>query len=171
MKVWIRNLTKDIEKEINLPMDERELDKVLNPNDEYIILDSEILKVDEYESIDSLNEFLFVCEENGVSLEDLEILSALYFYNEVKEMVNNQTYMIIDFDAETSSWCNGNGGDFCNSSDKGMCLFDSGMYNPFGFEMTEEIYDWIDWESVWINAETEGWQAVGINRHGYLVHR
>ena len=169
MKVYLINLTTSEDLSINLPVNN--LNDILNANCEYIIADCEVLEPSEFDSIHELNDFLGRCEENGIAKEDLEILSALYFYNEVKEMVDNQTYMIIDFDAETSSWCNGNGGDFCNSSDKGMCLFDSGMYNPFGFEMTEEIYDWIDWESVWINAETEGWQAVGINRHGYLVHR
>ena len=32
MRIWIRNLTKDIDKELILPMSEEELDKALNPN-------------------------------------------------------------------------------------------------------------------------------------------
>ena len=170
MKVWVRNLTKDIDYPIELPIDERELNKVLNPNDEYIIIDSEILDVGEYDSIDELNDFLFACKENGVSLEDLEVLSATYFYNEVIEMVDNQSYCIIDFDEETALWY-GTGGDFTNASHKGMCLFDVGYFNPFDFEMNEEIYDWIDWASVWTAAEIDGWRAVRVNGKGYLVHR
>ena len=171
MKVLVRNLTKNIEFSVELPMDERELDKVLNPDDEYIIVDSEILNVGEYDSIDELNGFLFDCKENGISLEDLEVLSATYLYNEVLEMVNNQTYCIVDFDTETHGWNYGNGGDFTSDFDKGMCLFDCGYYNPFNFEVTEHIHDWIDWESVWRNANTEGWRAVRVHGTGYLVHR
>lgn len=171
MKVWIRNLTKGIDYSIELPMYERELDKILNPNDEYIIIDSEILDVDEYASIDELNGFLFDCKENGISLTDLEVLSKIMYYNEVIDAVDNGSYVIVDFDAETSEWNCGNGGDFTSAFDKGMCVFDSGYYNPFGFKMTEDIYDWIDWESVWVNATTEGWREVRVNGNGYLVHR
>lgn len=171
MKVWIRNLTKDTDLVIELPIDERKLDKVLNPNDEYIITESEILDVGEYYSIDELNEFLFVCEENGISLEELEVLSRVMLYHEVIEAVDNQSYCIVDFDTETADWCWGNGGNITSDFDKGMCLYDSGYYSPFSFEVTEEMRDWIDWESVWVNATTEGWQEISINGHGYLVHR
>lgn len=171
MKLWIRNLTKDKDMEVILPIDERTLDNIIHPNDEYIILDSEILDVGQYDSIDELNGFLFDCKENGVSLETLEVLSKVMLYHEVVEAVNYETYWIIDFDEETSNWYCGNGGDITNDSDKGMCLYDSGMYNPFPCEVKEELYDWIDWDSVWINATTEGWQRVSVNNHNYLVHR
>lgn len=169
--VWVRNLTKDKDMAINLPMKEEKLDEIINPNDEYIIIDSEILEVGEYDSIDELNEFLFDCKENGISLYDLEILSKIMYYKEVIESVNNGTYTIINFDEETSDWCFGHGGDITSDFDKGMCLFDSGYYNPFNFKMTDAIHCWIDWESVWRNASTEGWQSVRVNGTGYLVHK
>ena len=171
MKVWIRNLTKDKDVEIILPIDERKLDEIINPNDEYIILDSEILDVGEYDSIDELNEFLFVCEENGVPMEELEVLSKVMLYHEVMESVDKQAYWLIDFDDETAHWNCGYGGDITSHADKGMCLYDTGLYNPFPCELKEEMYDWINWESVWINANCEGWQPVTVNGHGYLVHK
>lgn len=171
MKVWVRNLTKDKDFSIELPMDERELDKTIHPNDEYIIIDCEILNVGEYDSIDELNEFLFNCKENGISLTDLEILSKIMYYKEVIDAVKNETYIIVDFDGETMEWNCGTGGDITNDYDKGLCVYKYGYYNPFDFEMTDDIHDWIDWQSVWINANTEGWQTVSINGHGYLVHR
>ena len=171
MKVWIRNLTKDVDKEINLPMDERELDKIIIPNNEYIIIDSEILDVDEYESITRLNKFLLDCKENGVSLTDLEILSKIMYYNEVIDAVENGSYIIVDFDGETSDWNFGNGGDICSKYDKGLCVYEYGYYNPFNFEVTIDMYNWINWESVWINANTNGWQTVSVDGNGYLVHR
>lgn len=169
MKVWIRNLTKDEDLEINLPVTEEKLDKLLDPNDEYIILQSEILDVGEYDSIDELNEFLQECEDSG-NIKTLEILSATYLYHEVREMMT-KGYTIVNFDTITEDWYGGSGGNFTNAAHKGMCLYDSGFYNPFHFEMNDEIYDWIDWDSVWINAETVGWREVNLNGEHYLVHK
>lgn len=171
MKVCIRNLTKNVDKEIKLPMDERKLDEILNTNDEYIVINSEILDVDEYASIDRLNKFLLDCKENGISLTDLEVLSKVMYYNEVIDAVENGTYTIIDFDSETFNWNCGNGGNFHNDYDKGMCLYHSVGYKPFNFKVTKDNHDWIDWECVWINANTENWQAVTIDDGNYLVHR
>lgn len=173
MRVWIRNLTKDIDKEIILPMTEEELDKVLNPNDEYIIIDydTKVLSPGQYDSIDELNEFLNECKEEGIEEETLGVLSRVLLYNEVIEHVRNGNYCIVDFNGETSGWNCGRGGDITSDYDKGMCLFDSSYYNPFEFEMNEDIHDWIDWESVWVNATTEGWHEVSLNGNDYLVHR
>ena len=173
MRVWIRNLTKDIDKEIILPMTEEELDKVLNPNDEYIIIDydANVLSPGQYDSIDELNEFLNECKEEGIDEETLGVLSRVLLYNEVIEHVRNGNYCIVDFNGETSGWNCGRGGDITSDFDKGLCLFESGYYNPFDFEYKEEMENWIDWESVWINANCEGWHQVSLNGNDYLVHR
>ena len=169
IKVYLVNLTTDEDLTIKLPVNN--LNDILSPNCEYIIAGCDVLDPSEFDSIYELNFFLNECEDMGIHKEELEVLSSVYLYHEVMQMVKDETYIIIDFDAETSDWRNGNGGDLCNDHDKGMCLFDSGYYNPFGFTMNEDIYDWIDWESVWINALTEGWQSVRVGRNGYLVHR
>ena len=173
MRVWIRNLTKDIDTEMVLPMTEEELDKRLNPNDEYIIInyDAKVLSPGQYDSIDELNNFLLECKEEGIDEETLGILSRVLFYNEVIEHVRNGNYYIVDFNGETSGWNCGRGGDITSDFDKGLCLFESGYYNPFDFEYKEEMENWIDWESVWINATCEGWHEVSMNGNDYLVHR
>lgn len=172
MRIWIRNLTKGKDFSLNLPMTETELDNVLNPNDEYIIIESDVLDVGEYDGIDELNKFLIECEENGVDEETLMILSEILLYHEVIEAVRNGSYQVIDFDIETANWSSSS---IASDFDKGMVVFDNG-FNPFDFEMTEDIYDWINWESVWINAHCQGWQAVTIRKNNgylnsYLVHR
>lgn len=169
--IWVRNLTKDKDMKLELPMEHDKLIKYFNPNDEYIIIDSERIDVGEYESIYRLNNFLLECKENGVSFEDLYILSRIMYFHEVVEKVENGSYIIVDFDAETSDWCCGRGGDITSAFDKGMCLYDGGYYSPFDFEMTDSIHCWIDWEDVWRDANTHGWQTVTIDDNGYLVHR
>lgn len=171
MKFYIRNITKDTEMCLSLPLKEKELNDKLDRNCEYIIIDSEIPNVDEYESVHVVNRFLLSCVENGINLEDIKILSATYLFSEVMKMVIDESYTIVDFDMETSDWNSGYGGNFTNGTDKGMCLFDGHYYNPFGFEMSEEIYDWIDWDSVWTNANCEGWREVTVNEKHYLVKR
>lgn len=173
MRVWIRNLTKDIDTELVLPMTEEELDKRLNPNDEYIIIDydAKVLSPGQYDSIDELNNFLLECKEDGIDEETLGILSRVLLYNEVIEHVRNGNYYIVDFNGETSGWNCGRGGDITSDFDKGLCLFESGYYNPFDFEYKEEMENWIDWESVWINATCEGWHEVIMNGNDYLVRR
>ena len=169
--VWVRNLTKDKDMAINLPMEKQSLDEILNSNNEYIIIDCDILDIDEHQSIYALNDFLLECKENGVSLDDLEVLSKIMYFNEVVYTVEDGTYTIVNFDEETSDWNSMYGGNIWNGADKGMCLFDGGYYNPFNFEVTEDIYDWIDWESVWDYANTDGWHTVKVNDTHYLVHR
>lgn len=174
IKTYIRNITRDEDFAISLPKTEEELIAALGyENDEYIIIECcGIHGVRDYESVTELNKFIQECVNLGVDEKTLEILSATFLYNEIKEMIEKEELpTIIDFDAETANWRCGDGGDFTSAFDKGMCLFDSGFYNPFKFEMNDDIYDWIDWESVWINAETEGWRSVRVNRTGYLIHR
>ena len=170
MKIWIRNLTKDRDIELELPIEEEKLEVFLG-QDEYIILDSEVLTVEELSSIRELNKFLTECEDNGIDYSILEVLSKVLLYNEVLYAVRNETYVIIDFNSETYGWNCGTGGDFCSDYDKGLCVYESGYYNPFNFEVTEDIHDWIDWESVWVNALTEGWQEVSVGNANYLIHR
>ena len=169
IKTWLRNLTTDVDLMLNLPV--KNLNEILDANCEYIITDCTVLDPSEFDSITELNNFLEYCEENEINKDELEILSVTYLYDEVRQMVVDGTYTIIDFEAETADWRNGTGGDLWNDNDKGMCLFDSGYYNPFDFEMNEDIYEWIDWEQVWRNANIDGWQSVYVNENGYLVHR
>ena len=79
IKVWVRNLTRDKDYEIELPLSEKQLDRKLNSNDEYIIIDSEVFDIGEYESIDELNKFLIDCKEKEISIRELEVLSHVFY--------------------------------------------------------------------------------------------
>ena len=120
MKVWIRNLTKDYDKELNLPMTEEKLDEILNPNDEYIIIDydAKVLSPGQYDSIDELNEFLNECKEYEIEEWELGVLSRVLLYHEVIEHIQNGSFIIFDFDMITSGWNCGRGGDFTLDNDK-----------------------------------------------------
>lgn len=169
VKTWLRNITTDIEFVLHLPVSN--LEDILDGDCEYIIMECEVLDPSEFDSIKELNDFLAECNKNGIKKETLEILSTTYLYGEVTEMVQKKIFRIVDFEAVTSDWYGGNGGDLWNDSHKGMCLFDTGNHNPFKFRMNEHIYDWIDWESVWIDANINGWRAITANGKPYLVCR
>jgi hypothetical protein len=171
MRVWIRNLTKDIDKEIILPISEEELDKALNPNDEYIIIDydANVLSPRQYDSIDELNEFLMECKEDGIEEETLGILSKVLLYHEVIEHIRNGKYTIVDFDMITSDWNCGRGGDFTSDHDKGLALHEYGYKLPFEDKYDESMEDWIEWSNLWTDASCSGWQDIKFNKNCYLV--
>lgn len=169
VKVWLRNITTDVDFMLNLPVNN--LNEILDKDCEYIITECDVLSPSEFDSIHELNNFLEGCEQNGIDEETLEVLSAKYLYHEVIQIVNDGTFTIIDFDMETADWYGGSGGDLWRDTDKGMCLYDGNYYNPFQFDMSKEIYEWINWESVWISAAIDGWKTVNVNRKHYLVHR
>ena len=168
MRICVRNLTRDYDKELILPMDVGELEKELR-NDEYIIIDYYgALHPDEYSSIMELNAFLF---EYGEKKEDLAILSETYFYEEVLEMVRNETYSIINFTAETMNW--GAGKDIHNDDSKGRVMHNYGMIFDWElkYPITEEMEDDIQWENLWTTAECTGWRTVRYRGSDYIVHR
>lgn len=174
MKIWVRNLTKNLEKSLTLPMDGEELKKVLG-KDEWIILDSEsALRPDEMDSITELNDFLNECKELGVCDDVLGILSVPFLYCEVMEMIRAESWTIINFDNETGTWDYGNGGNFWDDSDKGRVLHDC-EYVQFDWErkypIVEEMEDDIEWENLWTTAQCLGWREVTYKGYHYLVHR
>lgn len=171
MKIWIRNLTKDIDSELNLPMSEEDLDNRLDPNDEYIIIgyDVTVLSPGQYDSIDELNNFLTECKEEGIEDETLGVLSRVLLYHEVIEHVRNKEYTIVDFDAITSGWCYGRGGDFHSDHDKGLALHEYGYRLPFERKYDETMEDWINWSMLWTDATCSGWHEVRFKDGCYLV--
>ena len=171
MRVWIRNLTKDIDSELNLPMSEDDLDNRLNPNDEYIIIsyDAKVLSPGQYDSIDELNNFLMECQEDGIEEEALGILSRVLLYHEVMEHVRKGNYTIVDFDEITSGWCCGDGGNFDSDHDKGLALHEYGYPLPFEGLYDESMEDWIEWSNLWTDASCSGWHEVRFGDGCYFV--
>ena len=165
MEIEIRNITKDTMRDFNndhslqLPMNEEQLHSLLG-NDEWIIVDSPV--GDEFTDITKLNSLLGKIDE-----ESLLILSQVYLFHEIEEMVGKNSYIIVDFDAVTSQYHCGYG---VSATDwwKGFVLFDNG-YVTLPFEYKGEMEDYIDWETVWAEANYNGWQTVKFKGKTYLV--
>lgn len=176
MIITVRNITKDEEFDIQLPIKSKKIMKeTFNHENEYIIIDhDQTLDLSEYDSIQDVNDFLIACqEEYEIDVEILKILSSHYTYREVKEMIIKGNYSIIDFSSATEGWNFGNGGDINSNDDKGRVLHDNGMM--FDWEnnnpITEEMMDYIKWEQLWFTAETLGWIVIHYDHKDYLVHK
>lgn len=170
MEITIRNITKDTmldfnnDHTINLPMEEGKL-KALLGNDEWIIVDSPV--GEELTNITKLNEIIKTYNElfsNGDEM--LEILCKTYLLSEIEDPYD---IIIIDFYAETETWCCGGGAPFTDEY-KGLLLHSLGLMT-LPFQYTEEMEGWIDWEQLWIQAEIEGWRDVYYNGNHYIVRR
>ena len=166
MEVVIRNLTKDNGKDfdndfsITLPMDTNKLKDFLG-SDEWIIVDCPI--GEELTNICDINDILSSTDE-----ETVRILSTAYWFHEVVEIIENDSYVIVNFDEETSLY---NGGNGVYHSDwwKGYILRELG-YVSFPFEYKKEMEDYLKFEQLWYTAESEGWEEVSYNGKTYLVN-
>ena len=170
MEITIRNITKDTmldfnnDHTINLPMEEGKL-KALLGDDEWIIVDSPV--GEELTNITKLNEIVKEYNEifsNGDEM--LEILCKTYLLSEIEDPYD---IIIINFDDETETWCCGSGAPFTDEY-KGLLLHSLGLM-ALPFPYTEEMEDWINWEQLWFQAETEGWREVYHKGNYYIVRR
>ena len=172
MRFMLRNITRNEDFELDLPMSPVELYDQLDKQCEYIIIDSELQNVSEYTSITELNRFMLDCVQVYSTDEDtLKLLCSVCIYDEVVDMVKNSSYFLINFTEETSEWNYGNGGDIHNADEKGRVLHQYGM--QFDWEkrhpITEEMMDDIQWENLWNMAESLGWAEVRYNGKYYLL--
>lgn len=165
MEIVIRNITKDTMRDfsndhsLQLPMNEEQLRSLLG-NDEWIIVDSPV--GEELTDIIKLNRLL-----GKINEESLLILSQVYLIHEIEEMAEENSYIIVDFDTVTSQYQCGYG---VSATDwwKGFVLFHNG-YVTLPFEYKNEMEDYIDWETVWAEANFNGWQTVKFKSKTYLV--
>lgn len=166
MKITIRNITKDTmlnfnnDHTITLPMDKKKLKNMLG-NDEWIIVDSPV--GDMFTSIEKLNELVKRIDEDS-----LQILTKAFLINEIMES-ELDNFSIIDFNAETSQYNEGNGV-IDDEEWYGRVLHDLGYIN-FPFAYIEDMEDYVRWETLWYTANTEGWYDVRYNGNTYLVKR
>lgn len=170
MNITIRNISKDTmsdfnnDHEIYLPMDVDKLREFLG-NDEWIIVDSPI--GEELTNIMELNEVLLEKDETTLKILD----AAGYLFEEIK----HGEFLIIDFDTETSQWNCGNGV-IADDWWKGYLLHSLGYLN-FPFTYTSDMEDWVNFDKLWIQANSEGWRETDVNvgsfllRNTYLVKR
>ena len=174
MRTVIRNITKNNDIELELPISERDLSIFLNKNDEYIIVDYDLKSLDlpEYCNIHELNEFLLDCREKSISDTILGILGSACTYQEVREIIEKNTYCIINFSEETAAWNNGSGGDFHDDYDKGILVHEHGVRFEFESEypIVEKMRNYIQWVQLWYIAESKNWEAVTYNNVNYLLY-
>ena len=170
MEVWIRNITKDTMVDfdndhcINLPIEEGKLNNLLG-DDEWIIVDSPV--GEELTNIKKLNEIIQTYNEVFSDGDEiLQMLCKTYLLSEIEDPYD---VIIINFDEETETWCCGNGAPYTDEY-KGLLLHSLGLI-ALPFQYTEEMEDWINWEMLWNQAETEGWREVYFKGNHYLVRR
>lgn len=161
MQITARNLTKDIDKTLLMPMSESKLVEILG-KDEWIIVDSPI--GDEFTSIHRLNLLLQNMDE-----ETVFILSKGFYIEDIFEMAENQNFVIINFNDETANYNAGNGV-VDDEWWKGYVLHDLG-YENFPFKYQPEMEDYVKFEQLWYTAESEGWISVNYNSNTYLLKR
>lgn len=161
MIIYLRDLTVDEDIRRVLPCD----DLRLVDGHEYIIIDGDI-DCGECFSVEELNKFL---KETEVDIETLKILNSTYLWNEVMEMVKEESFIIIDFDTETASWNCGSG---VPDTDEwvGRLMYELG-YNSLPCEIPKVLEDYINWEVNWTSLECEGWCKTRYNGNTYIVHR
>ena len=117
---------------ITLPVDEEKLRNMLG-NDEWIIIDTPV--GDEFTNIEKLNALLSETDE-----DNLQILTKAFLLNEIIESgVDN--FSIVDFDAETSQYNEGNGV-IADEEWYGRVLYDLVNLKDKSFEMKEFIEYW-----------------------------
>lgn len=172
MRITVRDITINNyfiginEFDLELPMKTSKLINKLNKEHEYIIVDHDnTLKLDEYYDIVELNEFLLLCKEKEITESELKVLSSYYYIYDLVDKVKDEDYIIIDFDMITAFWLNP---DVNNDRDKGLCLFTEGYYFP-PFDVTDANEDWIRWELLWEEAESDGWVHVRVDEINYLI--
>ena len=164
MRVILRNITKDNMKDFSndqivyFPMEEDDLKNLLG-NDEWIIVDSPI--GNELTNILGLNQLLTEKEEDMIKI----LQAAGYLFEEIK----NHEFAIVDFDSETSQWNTGNGV-VCDDWWKGYVLHKLG-YVRFPFHYTDEMEDWVRFDTLWTQAEAEGWRDATVNIFSKLVSK
>lgn len=94
MKVYIRDLSRDIDYELELPIDD--VDDFLEEYNigDYIIVDGDF-GFREYESLDLINEFAEVVKNNGVDYETVQaIFDNFYDLQEIIDTIQNGNYMV-----------------------------------------------------------------------------
>lgn len=177
ISIYLSNLGKYTEGRENgewliLPKDEEKLEEVferiVGKGNEHIILDYDApFEISEYENVFELNNFLIDLTLNEVSERDANVLSKVVdTQKELKEVLENGNYIIIDVDEHIHGWST----NIVDDDIRGRVLNDLGFNTVFKVNVPEEMEDYIDWESVYRDLSiNDGWEDVRHNGTDYLV--
>lgn len=168
MRIYCRDLTAQLDKVLELPMSEEELMLELKEH-EFIILDTEELDgISSYTSILYVNEVLNYCREQQISMKELGVINKASGNFEECLNILQEGYAILNFNEYTKLWYCGSGGNYLNPDDLGLCLFEAGEI-ALPFDVKEENYDYINWETLWNEAQTSyGWTLI-CKGDAYLI--
>ena len=87
MRITVRDLTQNVDFNINLPTEPENLRKSLREGHEYIIIDHDgILRPSELSDINELNDFLIYCKENDI--DDSIFIRCFLAYWREKSMID-----------------------------------------------------------------------------------
>lgn len=177
IQIYLSNLAKYTEGRENgewliLPKTEEQLEevfeKIVGKGNEHIILDYDApFEIGEYDNIFELNEYMMELNENGVDELTVNILEKVVdTKEELKSVLANGNYIIIDVDSEIHGWST----NIVDDDIRGRVLHDLGFNTVFKAHVPEEIEDYIDWESVYRDLSiNDGWYDVRRNNTDYLV--
>lgn len=184
IEVWVRDLTiansvSDVSSDLRLELPDENLEAKLNNRHEYMIIDSE-LDLNEFDSVYEINNWLF---EADCSTEDLKILCKLYDFKSATKIIDSGDYQIHCFEDETSTWNCGNGVlpddwwygyylheecgwrfDWERLSEK-----EERLHGDWFREKIEEMEDYINYEHLYTQAQTEGLHEVEYNGKHYFI--
>lgn len=177
IQIYLSNLAKYTEGRENgewlvLPKSEEKLEevyeKIVGKGNEHIILDYDApFEIGEYDNIFELNDFLVDLTLNGVTETKVNILSKVVdTQEELKSVLANGNYIIIDVDSEIHGWST----NIVDDDIRGRVLHNLGFNTVFKVNVPEEMEDYIDWESVYRDLSiNDGWYDVRRNETDYLV--
>lgn len=156
-KLYVRNLTKGNEFYITLPTQ----NICLDADCEYMILDDDDLGVPEYSNLYNLNAVLAEWNEKNISNTDIEVLKQVLTFDEICERIENETYLIVHPECVWTK--------YPDTTDVAAWMVFEGLFSlPFVYK--DEMEHYIDWETVWREAEFNGWHYVYVGNKGYLVY-
>lgn len=184
IEVWVRDLTlanssADVSYDLRLELPDENLEAKVKLEHEYIIIDSE-LDLCEFDSIYGINNWLL---EADCSTDDLKILCKIYDFKTAMEIIESGDYHIHCFEDETSTWNCGNGVSYTDwwigyfLHEECGWRFDwerlsekeERLHGDWFREKIAEMEDYIDYEHLYTQAQTEGLNEVEYNGKSYLV--
>lgn len=159
VNILLLNITKGNCQWIELPNEN--LDAIIDKECEYLIAESNLIDCNEFQNIYELNDIIKSWNRTGITETDIKILSKLLTFEEMCECIEENRHYVVQPYCE---WT-----EYPDTTDIALYLVTKGIINlPFQYDDTMEHY--IDWGTVWREAEYNGWSYVFVDNVNYLVH-
>lgn len=133
---------------------------------EHIILDTDaVFEIGEYDNVFELNEMILELEEMGIDNTVLNVISKITDSNaELFQVLESGRYIIIDVDSVAAGW------KIDGKEKYGRVLHELGYNTVFKDKPSDDLIDYIDWESVYETLEiNDGWEFVKVKNAEYIA--